>query len=55
MSDQGAPICPKCKQYMRYSQLMSDLDVDPYVCDPCDDEAIERANERAEWDYYHND
>lgn len=52
-----SPLCPKCKKPMRHddSEVCAELGWDPWVCDPCDDKAIARANERAEWNYYHSD
>lgn len=42
-------ICPHCKK----RRLWSRIEQEDGMCGNCVDLAIEHANERREWDYYH--
>lgn len=44
-------ICPKCKKDI----LFSCSEREEKMCYRCIDRAIEHSNERAEWNYYHNE
>jgi uncharacterized protein (DUF983 family) len=42
-------ICPHCKKNTLFSSMEEELN----MCNRCQDKAIDHANERAEWHYYH--
>lgn len=42
------PACTTCQE-----ALWTDIEIDCGLCNRCQDRMIDRANRRAEWDYYH--